>query len=84
MKRYLLFGGTVYYASGGMHDFISDHDILDEARNKGKQLIDEGYRQKVCPFGQSHVGTEIQWCHVFDSLTNSIVMQSDHKPYYSI
>lgn len=31
MKRYLVFHGDVYYASGGWDDFIGSFDVLDEA-----------------------------------------------------
>jgi hypothetical protein len=31
MKRYWLFYHNVYYAKGGMHDFNSDHDSVEEA-----------------------------------------------------
>lgn len=32
MKRYLLFHGVKYEASGGMFDFIADFDTLEEAK----------------------------------------------------
>jgi hypothetical protein len=31
MKRYLIFGGEIYYARGGFHDFLSSHDDLPTA-----------------------------------------------------
>ncbi len=32
MKNFLLFGNDDYEARGGWHDFMSDHDTLDEAK----------------------------------------------------
>lgn len=32
MRRFLLFSGDFYYPSGGMEDFVSDHDTLEEAK----------------------------------------------------
>lgn len=31
MKRYLLFAGSTYYASGGWNDFVEDFDTYEEA-----------------------------------------------------
>lgn len=33
MKRFLVFGGSRYYASGGWEDFVSDHDTLAECKH---------------------------------------------------
>lgn len=32
MKRYLAFRGTIFYAAGGMNDFLGDFDTLEEAQ----------------------------------------------------
>lgn len=39
MKRFMLFGGRIYYPSGGMNDFIGDFDTLEEAEKVGKNFI---------------------------------------------
>lgn len=31
MRRFVLFGGDIYYAAGGFHDYIMSFDTLDEA-----------------------------------------------------
>lgn len=38
MKQYLLFGGAVYYPSGGFEDFRGSFDTLEEAQAKVKEL----------------------------------------------
>ena len=49
LKRFLLFGGCVYYPSGGWDDFIGDFNTLKEAKSfkiklpwsvEWKQIVD--------------------------------------------
>jgi len=35
-KRYWLFAGDHYYPNGGMMDYHSSHDTLEEAKEAGK------------------------------------------------
>jgi hypothetical protein len=39
MKRYLVFAGQCFYASGGWNDFLSAHDDLAEAVQAAKVVI---------------------------------------------
>lgn len=52
MKRYWLFGGEVYYAGGGMYDFISGFDTKEEAVLEASRRV---------------ASSDIQWWHVFDT-----------------
>lgn len=42
MKRFLVFVGSIYYPSGGMHDFVADYDTLEDAIGKANSKVD-GY-----------------------------------------
>jgi hypothetical protein len=46
MKRYLLFSGSNYYASGGWNDFREDYDTLEEAK-EGLRIHQEQWWQIV-------------------------------------
>jgi hypothetical protein len=65
MKRYLIFGGENYYAKGGFHDFLSSHDNLGAAA--------------LC--AQQYDGYDVEWWHIFDSETKTIVAHSDGQAY---
>lgn len=56
MRRYLLFHGTIYYPSGGMHDFEGDFDSIEEAVEKLKALLD--------PLGDS----QYSWFQIYDQV----------------
>ena len=36
MRRFWLFGGNDYYATGGFHDFIGSFNTLDDAVKEGE------------------------------------------------
>jgi hypothetical protein len=65
MKRYLIFGGEIYYAKGGFHDFLSSHDSLSDAVLCARQYDDN----------------EVEWWHIFDSEARTIVAHSDGQAY---
>lgn len=60
MKNYLAFYGDIYYASGGMHDFIGDYNTKEEAI---KAIEDEHERNR-----QEDISWEFGWGHVWDSI----------------
>jgi hypothetical protein len=68
MKRFLLFAGEIYYASGGFHDLIGSFDSLEEAVSDAENDAPEvsGFRQ---------------WWHVFDLDARKVVAQSEKKPH---
>lgn len=59
MKRYLILGGSDYYAEGGFHDFLSSHDTLNAAEQCAKQY-------------KGITGKPIDWWHIFDSESKMI------------
>jgi hypothetical protein len=65
MKRFLVFGGEIYYAKGGFHDFLSSHDTLEAAVQCAQQYDD----------------TDVEWWHIFDATTGTIVAHSDGEAY---
>ena len=65
MKRYLIFGGEIYYAKGGFHDFLSSHDNLGAAA-----LCAQHYDQY-----------DVEWWHILDTETKTIVALSDGQAY---
>lgn len=84
MKNFLLFGGEIYYAGGGMEDFIKDFDTLQEATEFANSVF-AGYgspmEDRICtdrPFSESAF---IQWWHVFDTAECSIVAKSKDEPH---
>lgn len=54
MKRYWLFGGEVYYAAGGMYDFMASFDTKEEAVLEASKHV---------------ASSTIQWWHVYDTQT---------------
>lgn len=59
MKRYLVFAGDSYYATGGWGDYKGDFDDAKEAVARGKE-----YEQEHAVIG---------WWHVVDTYTGTIV-----------
>ena len=51
MKRYLLFGGSLYYPSGGWEDFVMKSDEIVELEE----------------IGISRFGGEYEWFHIVDT-----------------
>lgn len=67
MKQFLLFGGEVYYACGGFHDFVGDYDTKEAA-------IEAALKEDSW-------GLTLQWWHVFDTQLSKVVVESERKPY---
>lgn len=72
-KRYWLFGGVCYYASGGVHDRQGIYDTIAEAVAEGKR------QQKSVWSGRLHDVHE--WWHVVDITTGEIVAGSEEQAY---
>lgn len=71
---YLLFGGDIYYASGGCNDLIGIYADKEEA-------IATGIAKETVPVkGYNHI-YEIEWWHVFCTETMQIVAKSDFTPH---
>lgn len=67
MKRYWLFGGDVYYASGGMYDFRGTYATLEAAIEAGKHELD-----KILG---------LDWFHVWDVETETIVARTERQAH---
>ena len=57
---YLVFSGSVYYASGGARDLSCTTDSLDSAIDKAKDCIFNGH-------------PDSEWAHVYDTELEKIV-----------
>lgn len=66
MGRYLIFGGSIYYAGGGFNDFRGSHDNLDIAHDLAEQQLKK---------------PGIEWYHIVDATTGDIVKKSETEPY---
>lgn len=75
--RYMLFGGEQHYPGGGVNDLISIFDNVDDAK---KYLVDRGF--KVLRDDGFYMGcTYIQWAHIYDVQTNSIIFRLEGREY---
>ncbi len=66
MNRYLLFGGDVYYARGGMRDFIADFDDEFEAMRIAHIRVEEDI---------------IEWWHIYDTYTMMRVQGTEQQAH---
>lgn len=72
--RFLVFGGDVYYASGGFHDYMGSFDTLEEAErfaNATHQVHPKIDRQE----------DNYEWWHIFDMAERRIVKHSEFQGY---
>lgn len=60
MKRFVLFAGITYYASGGWNDFVADFDDLPSAIASGMETMQSD---------------DWRWAHVVDVTTGDIVWE---------
>jgi len=68
MKRYLLFYGEIYYACGGMDDFLGDYDTIEEAKKAVEEKINaDKYYDTIEEMWQ------YKWAHIWDTETRSEV-----------
>jgi hypothetical protein len=78
MKRYVVFGGKIYYACGGWRDLLGTYDALEEAltataspdlwRASIRYDEDELWRYPA----------EDLWWHIVDTTSQTIVADNDH------
>lgn len=62
MKRYVVFGGDVYYPMGGGEDYLMSYDDLEEARDYAELFV--------------KVKGVLTWSHVFDSVEKKVIFQT--------
>lgn len=66
VKRYVLMGGSIYYASGGFKDYLSSHDTEEEA----KTALEKWFESQ----GDSK---EYSWAHVGDLETGQMWVKGE-------
>ena len=77
--RYLIFGGTAYYAAGGARDLITGVDDYHHAKDYAENII--GMTGDVPnPEGEEEV-CMIEWSHVLDLETKSIIAKFGDRQY---
>lgn len=70
---YMLFGGTeCYYASGGASDLIKCSEDTKELHQTLKVFVDYNGSGSKCP---------LDWWHIYNTDSNSIIERSNTKPY---
>ena len=72
-KRYWLFGGECYYATGGVHDRQGMYGTIAEA-------VAEGKRQQTSEWSD-RLFAVYEWWHVVDITTGEIVAGSESQAY---
>jgi len=75
--RYLIFGGAAYYAAGGARDLITGAYDLDNAKDYAESII--GMTGVI--EGEDEDTVKIEWSHVLDLETKSIIAKFGDRPY---
>jgi hypothetical protein len=68
MKRYLAFYGDIYYAGGGMNDFIGDYDSVEDCE---KAIKEQHVKNRPDDFEW-----EWAWKQIWDSQTRSFIVNT--------
>ena len=74
MRRFAVFAGPCYYASGGFHDYVGSFDTLEDAvavAAATHQIHPEIDRQ----------ADDFEWWHIFDMTERKIVRRSECQGY---
>lgn len=83
-NRYLIFGGSVYYATGGGYEVIESKESKEEAVSRAKELVGKSTLHKHDDDPDEEVfDLPIEWTQVFDVQELKIVYESDLKPHSS-
>lgn len=75
MKRYWLFAGDQFYASGGMQDYQGSFDNIENALEASKGYF---YFSDLL---QEHAFLKNEWFHILDSELGEIVKASSYQAY---
>ena len=73
MKNYLLFGGSTYYANGGVNDLIDAFDSIDDAIFEGERLANN-----------VKSSLSIDWWHIFSIKDCLMLKRSIQQPFGSL
>ena len=71
MKRYLVFGGEIHYATGGANDLIGSFDFFNEASDFAFSRYELPHRDNAA----------IEWFHIYDNEEQRICDKSRETPY---
>jgi hypothetical protein len=79
-RPFLLFGGDIFYASGGWHDLRGRFATLDDAR---AALTNPAVWEKETPprYQEAFDPDSYQWYHIVDMRTGQVVEQSPRQAY---
>jgi len=77
--RYLIFGGTAFYAAGGARDLIETADSLEVAEKFAGGII--GATAIIANKDDEDSSCKIEWSHVLDLETKTIVAKFGARPY---
>ncbi len=72
--RYILFGGSFYYAKGGYHDYIIGASTYVKLINYAKTIVNE----------TAYYQDSIDWWHILDIETNQIIAKTSEQAYEKI
>lgn len=72
--RYLVFGGSIYYAAGGANDLLSSHARLEDA-------IAHGRARLGTPRDPDWLMDTVDWWHVYDTHEARIVAGTRPQGY---
>lgn len=76
MKRYILFSGDEYYASGGWDDFSATSDSLDELKAMVTYQTFNSYTYMIIN-GEQSDSPSGQWMHIVDTETMQVVFRDE-------
>jgi hypothetical protein len=74
MQRYLAFYGHCYHPNGGMSDFLSDYDTIEEAILAiDKEIKKVGYQNTIEEIWDNY------WAHIFDTESRQVVWSKNFE-----
>ena len=68
MNRFLLFSGQMFYANGGMSEFVTSNNSLELLIQCGECML-----ERVDNIKLSHYGCREDWYHIFDTDNMAII-----------
>jgi len=72
VKRFLVFAGDEYYASGGWKDFVAEFDTLECARVFADAKHTEEWQSDRFIFGGV-----LQWVHIVDTIQSKLIWRRE-------
>ena len=79
MKRYLLFFGDYFYPRGGMEDFVSDFNTLEECQAAIDTKIKENFDPEWYTLEEfiEYQWKHVNWAHIYDTKTRKKVWSKE-------